>query len=100
MPWERMQRAKASAEASVPFSAGVVPFCVFVMAAVVEEAMRATPGEAPPPQPAASSENAATAMTEATMSGERQGSIRFLSLDWKEAHQANLNVSPPRLKGC
>src|SRR5262245_50616885 len=61
MPWERMQRAKASAEASVPRRVVVVPFCGAVVAAVVEVATLATPGEPPPPQPAASTERATTA---------------------------------------
>ena len=77
MPWERMQRAKANAEASVPFCVVVV---APVVAAVVEEATLATPAEPPPPQPAASSANAATRTTEARMSGLRQrtmfGSLR------------------------
>jgi hypothetical protein len=49
------------------------PFCVVVLVAVVVlEATLATPEETPPPQPAASRENAATATLEATMSGRRQ----------------------------
>ena len=70
-PWARMQRAKASAEASVPTCVVVVPPCVVVVAALVEATL-ATRGEPPPPQPAASSDNAATATTAARMSGRRQ----------------------------
>jgi hypothetical protein len=60
-----MQRAKARA-----------PFCVVVVASVVEDATFATPADPPPPQPAASSEDATTAATEAKIRGQRQrGSI-------------------------
>jgi hypothetical protein len=58
-----MQREKATS-----------PFCLVDVAAVVEEATLATLGE-PPAQPAASSEDAATATTEARMSGRRQHMI-------------------------
>src|SRR5437868_1345243 len=79
MPCERMQRAKANAEATVPVCVVVAPACV-VPAAVavedtVEEATFATPGEPPPPHPAASSEHAATATTETSMSGGRHRTI-------------------------
>ena len=94
MPWERMQRAKANAEAIVPVCVVVVPSCA-VVAALVEEATLATPGEPPPPQPAASSESAATATTEARMSGGRHrtmfGSFQSRA---RKAHHRNLNGSP------
>jgi hypothetical protein len=88
-----MQREKASS----PF-----PLCVVVVAAAVEEATLATPpGEPPLPQPAANSDNAATAMTEVRMSGRRQRTM-FGSLQSRarKAHHCNLNVSAPRLRGC
>jgi hypothetical protein len=64
-----MQRAKA-----------IAPFCVVVVATVVDEATLATPGEPrPPPQPAASSENALTATT-ALAIGKRRPRMMFGSL--------------------
>src|SRR5579864_3486179 len=63
-PFRRMHWEKASKPLSV------AAFCVVVVAAVVEAATLATPGEPlPPPQPAASNENEATVTTDATMSG-------------------------------
>jgi len=48
------------------------PFCVVVVvAAGVEDATLAIPGEPLPPQPAASSENATTATTALKRSGQR-----------------------------
>jgi hypothetical protein len=77
------------------------PFCVVVVAAFVEEATLATPGEPPPLQPAANSEDAATATTEVRMSGRRQHMI-FGSFQSRarKAHHRDLNVSAPRLRGC
>jgi hypothetical protein len=94
-----MQRAKANAEAIVPVCVAVAPFCVVVAAAVVEavveEATLATPGEPPLPQPAASSEHAASAKTEARISGGRHRTI-FGSFQSRarKAHHRNLNESP------
>src|ERR1700733_3143831 len=60
MPWERMQRAKANADASVPLCAVVGARVVAAVGAAVVEATLAPPAELPPPQPAASSANATT----------------------------------------
>src|SRR6266404_238188 len=61
IPLERMQEENASS-----------PFCVAVVAVVVEEAPLATPGEPPPPQAAASSDEVATTTTDVAMSLGRQ----------------------------
>jgi hypothetical protein len=72
-----MQRAKANAEATVPFCVVVV---APVVAVVVEEATLATPEAPPPPQPAVSRATAATRTPDARMSGLRRrtmfGSLR------------------------
>jgi hypothetical protein len=52
------------------------PACVVAVAEVVVEEVRfATPAEFPPPQPAANTENAATATTAVTMNGGRRRTI-------------------------
>jgi hypothetical protein len=96
-----MQRAKASAVASLPFCVVGVPVCVVVVAVLVEEATFATPGELPPPQPDVSREDAATATTEARVSGLRQR-MRFASFHARarKAHHWNLNASALRMRGC
>jgi hypothetical protein len=53
------------------------PFCDVVVVAVVELPTLATPAEGLPPQPAASSENAATATMHATYAGRQR--IMFYS---------------------
>src|SRR6476660_1222631 len=79
MPLERMHWEKASS-----------PFCVgVVVAAVVDVATFATRGEAPPPHPAASSENAATTRTELRRSGRRQR-IMFSSFQSRAENATSL----------
>jgi hypothetical protein len=66
-PCERIQEANATSPVAcvLPLAAGLA------VVVVVEEATFATPGELPPPQPAASTAKAAAAMTEARMIGRR-----------------------------
>src|SRR5262249_10110690 len=92
-PWERMQREKAT-------SCGVA-FCVVVVAARREEGRLATLQEPPLAQPAASSENEATATIEVRISARRQPmrSVPF-SREQAKAHHRNLNVLALRLRGC
>jgi hypothetical protein len=53
----------------------------------VEEATLATRGEPPPPQPAASSENATAATIEARNSGRRQRNFMRLTVERRPLHR-------------
>src|SRR5580698_8192695 len=84
-------------KASSPLSVGAV--AAVVLAAVVAEPTIATRGEALPPHPAASSENAAAAATEARMRGRKRMLFPFLSVGSGENHgdsEAAAQMSPGR----
>jgi hypothetical protein len=100
-PCERIQAANATSPGAcvLPLAEGLT------VVVVVEEATFATPGELPPPHPAASSDNAATATTEARMSGLRQrtmfGSFRSRARESSPPEPERIAALCERLlRGC
>jgi hypothetical protein len=70
-----------------------------VVVGAVEEATRAAPGERPPPQPAASEENAAIATIELMMTAREPMLVpRFGRVE--KAHHASLSMRVPTLRDC